>query len=211
MNKDKSFWDKIAAKYAADPIADIAAYEFTKERTQSYLKASDRVLEIGCGTGSTAIELSPYLGHITASDLSPNMIEIGKKRAQDANVKNIDLIAADVFDPQFQPNSFDVVLAHNMLHLVRDRAAVIAQARQLLKPSGLFISKTVCRSSTMPFKYKAMFAMIPLAQLLGKAPFVNMTTIDSLEGDIKTAGFEIIETGNYPAQPPSRYVVAKAS
>ena len=48
------FWDRMARKYAADPIADPAGYEHTLHRVQGLLNAGDRVLELGCGTGSTA-------------------------------------------------------------------------------------------------------------------------------------------------------------
>ena len=53
MTQTASFWDKIAPKYAKDPISDQAAYDYTCERTQSYLKPGHRALEIGCGTGPT--------------------------------------------------------------------------------------------------------------------------------------------------------------
>ena len=46
-------------------------------------------------------------------------------------------------------------------------------------------------------------------QVFGKAPYVNFLTIDRLERAIESAGFEILETGDYPAKPPSRLVVAR--
>ena len=53
------FWDRIARKYAADPIADAAGYEATLRRVQALLSANQDVLEIGCGTGTTALRLAP--------------------------------------------------------------------------------------------------------------------------------------------------------
>ena len=47
-------------------------------------------------------------------------------------------------------------------------------------------------------------------QLVGKAPSnVEFTRIADLEAAIQKAGFEIIETGNYPVDVPSRYLVAR--
>ena len=51
MTDAATFWDKIAPKYAKDPINDVASYEYTLGRTLSYLTEDDSVLELGCGTG----------------------------------------------------------------------------------------------------------------------------------------------------------------
>ena len=56
---DAGFWDRYARKYAAHAIKDMAGYQRTVERTRHYLKKTDRVIEIGCGTGTTALTLAP--------------------------------------------------------------------------------------------------------------------------------------------------------
>ena len=76
MPNDAKFWDKIAAKYAKSPIKNMEAYNQTMDRTKSHLAKDDSVLEVGCGTGSTALLLADSVQHITASDISANMIDI---------------------------------------------------------------------------------------------------------------------------------------
>ena len=51
--------------------------------------------------------------------------------------------------------------------------------------------------------------LIPLMQLMGKAPYVRFETIAELDQRIGRAGFEIVETGNYPVRPPNHFVVAR--
>ena len=51
--------------------------------------------------------------------------------------------------------------------------------------------------------------ILPLIQWIGKAPYVHFMAIGELEETIASGGFEIIETGNHPASPPSRYIVAR--
>ena len=48
----------MARKYSRDAIKDMASYEYTLERTRSYLNATDRVLELGAGTSSTRVVIS---------------------------------------------------------------------------------------------------------------------------------------------------------
>ena len=205
-----AFWDGIAERYAKSPIKDIEAYEYTLERTRSYLGADDQVLELGAGTGSTALLLAPSVARYVASDLSPKMTEIGQTKANDQGATNVEFIAADVSDPQFAGASYDAVLALNLLHLLPDLPQDLKRIHQMIKPGGLFISKSVCLNAKgLPLRLRIMKLAIPLMQKLGKAPFVRSLTIEDLERQVTEAGFEIIETGSYPAVPPSRYLVAR--
>ncbi len=226
MQASAEFWDKTAAKYAKSPIEDMAAYTYTLDRTRSYLTPTDRVLELGCGTGSTALLLARDVAHITASDSSPEMINIGIEKARQEGVSNIDLIVADVMDTSLDPASdgtsdgpaygpadgapYDAVLAHNLIHLLSDPEVAIAKCHSLLKPGGIFISKTACKfGAGSPLKFRLIKAVLPVMQFFNKAPFVNFMEIAALETMIQDAGFEIIETGNHPTTSMSRYVVAR--
>ena len=204
MSTDTKFWDKVADKYAASPIKNMEAYEQTMERTRSYLSTDQEVLEVGCGTGSTALLLAPDVKHMTATDISKRMIEIGEGKARDQNVGNVTFRQASLPDETLAPESFDTILCYNTLHLVTDLPAVLRNLRGALKPGGVFISKTVCLAE----QTRLWGIPIYLMRLIGKAPYVKLLTFDAVEQAIIAEGFEIIETGVYPA-PFSRFVVAR--
>ncbi|MEY8842054.1 class I SAM-dependent methyltransferase [Cribrihabitans sp. XS_ASV171] len=208
MTQDATFWDGIADRYAARPIDDPEAYHYTLDRTRSYLNAADEVLELGCGTGSTALLLSSHVARYVASDVSPRMIEIGREKARAQGETNVEFVASDLRDTQLAGEVFDTVLALNLLHLVRDLPEALDRIHGMIRPGGLLISKTVCTPGKgAPFKFRLMKLLIPILQMLGKAPYVQIRPVAELERLIAEAGFEIVEAGNHP--PPSRYIVAR--
>ena len=203
------FWDGIAGKYSRSPIRDMESYEYTLGRTRSYLSKQHNVLELGCGTGSTALLLAPSVAHITASDFSEGMLNVGREKAKADGVHNIWFRNVDVTAPN-QGQTYDAILGFNLFHLVPDIDGAFSSVRALLAPGGLFISKTPCLAEGgLGFKFGLLKLLLPVMQLVGKAPFVNQLDIETLETAVTDAGFEIVERGSFPATPPSRYLVAR--
>ena len=53
--REKRFWNFIAKKYSKDKIVNMKGYEHTLKETKKYLSKEKKVLELGCGTASTAV------------------------------------------------------------------------------------------------------------------------------------------------------------
>ncbi len=126
------FWDRIAPKYARKPVDDPDAYEEKLALAASLLKPSDRVLEIGCGTGTTALRLAPNVAHYTATDGSSTMIGIADAKLGPGAPANVTFRHADAAD-QVAGAPFDAVCAFSLLHLVEDVPEVLAAVRAQLK------------------------------------------------------------------------------
>ncbi|MBP2158740.1 MULTISPECIES: class I SAM-dependent methyltransferase [Asticcacaulis] len=195
IQQDARFWDRLARKYAADKIADEAGYERTLARTKTYLKPTDAVLEFGCGTGTTALRLAPFTGTMVASDISSEMIAIAneKRSAESALAGRLAFVRATLEQLDYPEGAFDVVLGFNAVHLMHDVNDCLWRVRRLVKPGGLFISKTPCLGDMSPF----IRAAIPVMQLFGKAPKVSTFTARQLEATIVAAGFEIVEIARH--------------
>lgn len=193
VQDDARFWDRFARRYSRAKISDMAGYERTLERTTELISGMPAVLEIGCGTGTTALRLAPFVGHMRATDISSGMIGIAKDKAVDAGCPNIEFDVAAPEDVVAGEGTYDAVLAFNLLHLLRDRAATLAHVRQLLKPGGLLISKTVCLTELNPLIRIA----IPVMQWVKLAPYVSVIPAERLEQDVIDAGFTIIERARH--------------
>ena len=148
MDKSAKFWDRIAIRYSKQPIADEASYQKKIQVTREYLKPDMEVLELGCGTGSTAIIHSPYVKHIMAIDVSSKMIEIAQGKADKKKI-DITFETSTIDDLNVQEQKLDVVLGLSILHLLENKEEVIAKIYKMLKPGGIFISSTMCLGDTM--------------------------------------------------------------
>jgi ubiquinone/menaquinone biosynthesis C-methylase UbiE len=190
---DARFWDRIARKYAADPIKDMNGYTRTLDRARHYLRGTDTVLELGCGTGTTALKLAPHVSRIVATDLSGEMIAIAREKAAAEACVNAEFTVATPENTSWPDNSFDAVLAFNLWHLVADRTSALTHVLRVLKPGGLFVSKTPCLAEMNPLIRLAL----PVMQFVGKAPYVAVFSASALEREIEAAGFAIIERARH--------------
>jgi ubiquinone/menaquinone biosynthesis C-methylase UbiE len=198
------FWNRIAEKYARDPIADEASYKKKLEITRTYLAPDHRVLEFGCGTGGTALMHAPHVAQIDATDLSPKMIEIAERRAAEASATNVTFATASVEGFTAPDESYDVVLGLSLLHLLDDRQSAIAKIYRLLKPGGVFVSSTACIADMNGL----LRYVIPVGTFVGYFPHVAVFTGDRLRADITAQGFEIVHDWR-PAKDKALFLIAR--
>lgn len=181
----KTFWDRIADRYAKKPVADESAYKKKLAITRRYLHDDAAVLEVGCGTGTTAIRHAPKVAHVHATDISARMIEIANQRAEEAGVDNVTFEQVALEDIDLPDASVDVVLALSLLHLVADRDTAIARLYRWLKPGGVLVTSTACLGDNMRwFRFVA-----PIGTALGLMPMVRIFSLDDLRHSLANAGF----------------------
>ena len=187
MNNSVKLWDKTAESYSQQPIADEAAYQKKLQVTQEYSKPDMEVLELGCGTGSTAIVHAPYVKHIRAIDFSSNMIKIAQGKAEAKNINNITFEQLTIEELTVGDETFDVVLGLGILHLLENKKEVISQVHKILKTGGVFVTSTVCLGDTM----KWFKGIASIGIFLGLIPLVKVFTRKELENDLIDAGLTI--------------------
>jgi ubiquinone/menaquinone biosynthesis C-methylase UbiE len=204
MDQSARFWDKIAERYSKQPITDEAAYERKLHVTRGYFRPDMEVVELGCGTGSTAILHAPHVKRIQAIDISSKMLEIAQRKVDAKNIKNITFRHSTVDEFSVPDQTVDAVLALSVLHLLDNKEAVIARVYKMLKPGGVFVTSTACLGDSMKF-----FKIIaPIGKFLRLMPLVRVFTTRELEGSLTDAGFKI----DYKWQPKKNtgvFIVAK--
>jgi ubiquinone/menaquinone biosynthesis C-methylase UbiE len=120
------------------PVYDLVAKPLEPGRGRAIerldLRAGDRVLVLGCGTGSD-LEHLPEGVTVTALDLAPAMVRRTELRADDLGV-DVDARVGDARDLPFEDDAFDAVLLHLVLSVVPDATAVVAETDRVLAPDG---------------------------------------------------------------------------
>lgn len=204
---DARFWDRTSRAYARGAVADQAGYERTLDRTRALLGPGDRVLELGCGTGTTALRLAGDVQSYLATDISAGMIAIAEEKRAAAPVPALAFrtATAEALAPEGGP--FDAVLGFNYLHLVRDLPGTLRRIHALLAAEGLFISKTPCVGDMNPL----VRLVLPAMRAIGKAPYAGIFRAAELSRLIGAAGFDILATESHATKGNDGrpYIVAR--
>ncbi|MDG3087818.1 class I SAM-dependent methyltransferase [Vibrio hannami] len=206
MNRSAKFWDKLARKYSQMPIKDEENYQKKLAETQAYFSPDSRVLEFGCGTGSTAIAHAPHVNHIDAIDISENMINIGREKAKEADIENVSFHQGTLEQFNADSSTMDAVLALNVVHLLPDRLAAMNESNRILKSGGVFITSAVCLGAS---HYRFIKWVAPIGKLLGLLPDIKVMTVQELNNELAQAGFTIESQWQHGPQDISVFTIAR--
>lgn len=187
MATQQAFWNRLADRYAAQPVADEAAYQTKLAATRRHLRPDMVLFEFGCGTGSTALVYAPYVRHVRAVDFSERMIEIARAKAEQAGIGNVSFETASIESAELAPESLDMVLGLSILHLLKDKRAAVAKSYRALKPGGLFVTSTACLAEMMPW----VRLITPLSNRLSFLPHLDPMTRTQLRQLMQASGFTV--------------------
>ena len=153
------------------------------------VKAGDRVLDVGCGSGRLTMAAQEWAGadgQAVGIDPSPEMVQVARKNAARAGLK-VKFEVGVVESLPFPDGSFDVVLNRLMLHHLPDdlKQRGLAEMRRVLKPGG------VCLVVDFEPPKSGLLRLIVENHLTPMAHVDIRTYVPLLE----QAGFTKIETG----------------
>lgn len=98
-----------------------------------------KVLDLASGTGEPAISLAVAVGeqgHVTALDLSADLLQIAEKRARARSLKNFGTQPGDAHSLPFADNSFDLATSRFGVMFFRDPESALRELRRVLRPDA---------------------------------------------------------------------------
>ena len=158
-----------------------------------------RVLDLASGTGEPAISLAGRLGpngHVTALDVSAELLEIAIKRARDRGLTNFSTLQCDAHSLPFPDHSFDLVTSRFGVMFFRDAGLVLREVRRALRPGA-----RACLLAWGPFEqpyWRSTMGVVhrhvggPLLESGGPDPF-HFAEAGSLSAVLRSAGFGEVE------------------
>jgi S-adenosylmethionine-dependent methyltransferase len=167
-------------------------------------KPSVRALDLGCGTGVTAVRLAQLGIHVTLLDSSPAMLDIAKRAAREAGVTDKIVLQhgdATQLAPLFPTPTFDVILCHNLMEYCDDPGAVLRGAARALRDSTAILSVLVRNQAGEVFKAAIQAGDLAAAKDCLTAEWgheslyggrVRLFTSDSLRAMLKEASLAAI-------------------
>ena len=136
------FWNGAASRAWADQyermdraVADLTTALLDMAAPQP----GEHVLDIGCGSGTTVLELAARVGpggHVLGADISNQSAARARQRIADAGSRHVEVIVADVSCHAFAPNTFDLVFSRFGVMFFSDPQAAFANVRRAMKAGG---------------------------------------------------------------------------
>ena len=205
MQDTKRFWNNVAIKYAAKSVPNEEIYQKKLQLTQQVFNDQMKVLELGCGTGSTALIHAPKVAAYVGTDISDKMIDIAQEKLAQSESNNLTFKVCDVADALREHQGVDAVLAHSLLHLLPDPKQVIQDIHNTLQPGGYLIASNVCLEGAL----KLLKLLLPIGKLLGVMPGLTFYGKKELNKWLQQSGFTLVEQWSPEKSPHTSFIIAQ--
>lgn len=171
------------------------------------LRAGDRVLDVGCGTGlNLPLLVAAKVGQVVGVDASTPMLRQARRRVEAQGWSNVELVEGDAAAlGRLVEGPFDAVLFTYSLSVVGDWCAAWEQAWALLRPGGRI---SVVDTALPVGRWRVFEPLARLALFTGGVDASRevwrrvLTATDDPTYEVMTGGHVHVAVGTKPAQSP---------
>lgn len=125
-----------------------------------------KTIEFGCGNGKYTKYILAETDYMTATDVSPDMLEVVKNKFKGTNKVTFEL--ADCYAANYERSSYDTVFMANLIHVVLEPARALKEAERLLRKGGRLILVSFTSDGMSPenlaglkARYQEVFGAFP--------------------------------------------------
>lgn len=179
------YWEKNAHRYDRSMVLLGRPMAPLLRRLEEAARGAGRALEVAAGTGIVTVTLARRAREVVATDLSEGMLAELRRKVEALGLSNVRCERADLSALPYASGEFDLVVAANVLHLVPDLGAALAELVRVLRPGGLLAVPTFCHAQNV---FAA--AASRLAALTG-LPVRRRLTLAALRSAVEGAGLTV--------------------
>lgn len=173
MGNKKTFWDKFAFAYDIAESLNKKVYRDMLSGIVKVIPENAKVLECAAGTGAISIAVAQKAKKVYCTDLSLPMLEQAKRKAFNKGIRNIAFEERNLLSLPDKNESYDIVIAANVVHLLDNPHAALNELWRVTKKGGLLIVPTFLTSNS-----NGGFAfLVKCYKLLGFNPVQNYSVI----------------------------------
>lgn len=158
-----NFWDKIAGLYDIAESFNGKVYRKMTETAASLVPEGATVLDCAGGTGALSVAAAAKARKVLCTDYSEKMLFQAKKKASKRKLSNISFEKRDIYFLKDNSETYDVVIAGNVLHLLDNPQDAVKELYRVTKKGGKLLLPTFITGDTKLLSIK-------LYKLLGFSP-----------------------------------------
>ena len=136
------FWDRYAGVYDLAESINGTVCKQTLDITTRLTPEGAKVLDCAAGTGELTFAAAKKAESVLCTDLSRNMLRTAQRKARAFGADNVAFAERNIFDLQDPDNTYDVVIAGNVLHLLSNPQGAVRELYRVLKPGGKLLLPT---------------------------------------------------------------------
>ena len=180
------FWNKISPVYDIfENVYNRKVYKGTGIKVAEFIDESDNVLECACGTGAITEEIAKKAQKVLATDFAEGMLKRASKKCR--KYGNVSFRQEDITDIKSADNSFNKVVAGNVIHLLPEPEKALNELLRVVRPGGKVIIPTYINMTRDSSGFAVKFI-----EKLG-AEFKRQFDIDSYKKFFEDKGFKDVE------------------
>ena len=163
-----TFWDRIAGLYDIAEKLNGKVYRKLVSTTGELVPQGAVVLDVAAGTGELSFAAANKAEKVICTDLSMKMLEVAQRKAKRKNILNVDFDIRNIFELKDADETYDVVMAGNVLHLIQNPEKAVAELWRVTKKGGKLLLPT--------FMIEKKSNLIAIYKKIGFRPATNYSS-----------------------------------
>lgn len=136
------FWSTFAKFYDVAEAINGEVYREMLSVTRTMIPRGAAVLDCAAGTGALTIAAADRAGSVLCTDTSEKMLSVARRKCARRRLDNVSFVQRNIFHLEDADNSFDVVIAGNVLHLLIEPENAVREMCRVAKPRGMLLLPT---------------------------------------------------------------------